>query len=359
MKYILYKTINLTNNHFYIGVHGTQTPLEFDKYLGNGIYINRPNTYEKAKTKLQSAVKEFGIKNFRRYTIAIYDTAEEAYFVESLIVNDAFLSRPDVYNMIKGGKINRVSGREVHKYNAKTGEYIQSYKSLEQAAKSINSSASTICHSIKEFFKLKGFIFNFEKFDILDLSKYNFKTKQVVYRYTKEGRFDKKYESLNAAGKDSLDTAASYIQQAASLGYLVKNTYYFSFYGFDSYDKARQHQIKKRSVYKYDENGNFLEEYVTQEEAEKKNKYSNITKSIRLKSKDINNCYWSLEKLTKFNVPCKRIKKPVVQLDEDDNILKKWESVNSCAREVGVAVKLVLLGKYKYHKGYKYKYIDN
>ena len=65
MKYILYQTTNLVNNCIYIGVHKTETPERFDGYLGNGIYINKPNTYEKSKTLLQQAVKEFGVKNFK------------------------------------------------------------------------------------------------------------------------------------------------------------------------------------------------------------------------------------------------------------------------------------------------------
>ena len=68
MKYIVYKTTNLINNYIYIGVHKTQDPNIFDSYIGCGVYINKPYTYEKAKTKFQQAVKEFGTSNFRRET---------------------------------------------------------------------------------------------------------------------------------------------------------------------------------------------------------------------------------------------------------------------------------------------------
>ena len=91
-KYIVYMTINNINNYIYVGVHKTLTPYEFDGYLGNGIYINRPNTYEKSKTKFQQAVKDFGPNSFVRKLINVFDNEEEAYLLEKYIVNPEFLS---------------------------------------------------------------------------------------------------------------------------------------------------------------------------------------------------------------------------------------------------------------------------
>ena len=78
-KYIVYKTINLVNNKIYIGLHKTKDPEIFDGYIGNGVYNTQPYTYEHAKTAFQYAVKKYGPKNFRRYTIAVFDTVEEAF----------------------------------------------------------------------------------------------------------------------------------------------------------------------------------------------------------------------------------------------------------------------------------------
>ena len=277
MKYILYQTTNLVNNCIYIGVHKTKTPERFDGYLGNGIYINKPNTYEKSKTLLQQAVKEFGVKNFKRSTIGIFNTYLEAWNAECLVVNDLFLERTDVYNTIKA-----------------------SSKSL----------------------------------------------KDVIFKYSKEGKY---IEEIVPSLSDG---------EACLMGYLVEDSYYVSTVKAPSYDKARKLQIVSRSVYKYDSEGKFLQEYKTQEEAERDNKYSNITKSIRLKSLDKNNFYWSLEGLKYFNKPI--IKKPrkVAKVDENGNILQTWNSINECAKEVGGAVKNVFRGKYEEHKGFKYKYID-
>ena len=279
MKYILYKTTNLINGYIYIGVHKTDDDITWDNYYGCGVYGNKPYTYQKSKTAFQKAITEFGVKNFRRETLAIFDTAEEAYTAEGLIVNENFLARNDVYNMILGGKINNTSGKSVYKYSL-DGKYLGEYKSSH-----------------------------------------------------------------------------SYINKAATLGYLVKGTYYFSFFKESSYSEARKKQILSRMVFQYNSKGEFIKEYSSQKEAELQNKGSNISKSIKDRSLDKNNYYWSIEKVPLYNVPKKRSSKKVAKLDENNNILQTWESSNKCAKEVGVAVKNVLQGKYSYHKGYKYIYL--
>lgn len=290
MKYIVYKTTNLANNYIYIGVHGTEDPDNFDGYLGNGVYIKNPRSYEKSKTCFQQAVKQFGCKNFRREVLAIYDTPEEAYLLEELLVNENFLSRSDVYNMIKGES------------------------------------------TVKELIP--------------------------VYRYTIDGKFDKAFNSLNEAGVDS-GASATYIKKSAILGYSVKNTYYFSFYKFDTYDKARSVQILNRKVYQYDSNGNYLKEFDSQKEAELQNPNCNITNSIKLKTADKDGNYWALEKLPKYNVPVYHPAKKVGKYDDKGTLLQTWDSSNQCAKEVGPAVKNVLQGKYTHHKGFIYKYVNN
>jgi hypothetical protein len=39
MKYIVYLTTNLVNKKIYVGVHETETPYEFDGYLGDGVTV--------------------------------------------------------------------------------------------------------------------------------------------------------------------------------------------------------------------------------------------------------------------------------------------------------------------------------
>jgi hypothetical protein len=83
-KYIVYLTINVVNLKIYIGVHKTNTPYEFDGYLGCGVKVNA--TLKNPTTPFQYAVKKYGSKNFKRHTLSIFDTKEEAYNLEKQLV---------------------------------------------------------------------------------------------------------------------------------------------------------------------------------------------------------------------------------------------------------------------------------
>ena len=98
MKYIVYQTTNLINGKIYIGQHKTKDPNVFDQYIGCGIKINMPSSYENPSSPLQYAVKKYGVKNFKRTTIKVFDTLEEALALEAELVDYEFLKRPDTYN---------------------------------------------------------------------------------------------------------------------------------------------------------------------------------------------------------------------------------------------------------------------
>lgn len=357
MKYIVYKTTNLINNFIYIGVHKTLTPEIFDGYLGCGAYIKRPSSYNQGKTRLHQAIVQYGVQNFKRETLGVYNNIEDAYLAESLLVNKKFLERPDVYNMVLGGKINWTSGRKVFIYSATTGKYITEFDSIMDASEYANCDPSTISHSISFKFKVNNFIFKYEKYNNIDLKEYNFKVKFIVYRYLKSGEFDKKYNSLNQAGV-STNCSARQIQQSAEFGYLVKDMYYFSFYKFNSYEEARAYQILKRKVYKYNQYGEFIEEYESQKDAEIKNPNCNITNCVKLRIPDINGNYWTIIKVNHYNKPVHRKAKKVGEFNDNGILLRTWESSNKCAKDVGIGVKQVLRGNFKRHKGLIYKYID-
>lgn len=84
----LYKITNLINNKIYIGVHKTDN-LD-DGYMGSGKIIN-------------SAIKKYGLENFKKEILEFFDTYNEALGKEKEIVTDDFLLREDVYNLRRGG----------------------------------------------------------------------------------------------------------------------------------------------------------------------------------------------------------------------------------------------------------------
>jgi len=88
MKYYIYETKNNVNNKVYVGVHKTNDPN--DDYLGSGPIVN-------------AALAKYGRENFSKTILHEFDTQEEAYQMESEIVNEDFIARSDTYNVKLGG----------------------------------------------------------------------------------------------------------------------------------------------------------------------------------------------------------------------------------------------------------------
>ncbi len=87
MQYTVYKTVNLTNGKFYIGVHKTDNPN--DDYLGSGKIIKR-------------AVSKYGEQNFRKEVLFVFATQQEAWDKENEIVEEN-RKNPLSYNLRRGG----------------------------------------------------------------------------------------------------------------------------------------------------------------------------------------------------------------------------------------------------------------
>ena len=87
MSYIIYKTTNTLNGKYYIGVSNGRDP----KYLGSG-------------RVLKDAIKEYGREHFVRETLEVFETEEEAYKREAVIVNETVVADRNSYNIGKGGK---------------------------------------------------------------------------------------------------------------------------------------------------------------------------------------------------------------------------------------------------------------
>jgi hypothetical protein len=105
MRYIVYQTINIVNNKIYIGVHKTTDPNIFDGYIGCGVLVNNPSSYMNPETPFQYAVKKYGTSSFKRITLKVCNTVEEALKIERELVNSDFIKRKDVYNATIGGNL--------------------------------------------------------------------------------------------------------------------------------------------------------------------------------------------------------------------------------------------------------------
>lgn len=88
MFYYTYKTTNSVNGHYYIGAHKTE---DFnDGYIGSG-------------TVLKKAIKKHGKEKFFKEILKFHPSEKEMYAHERAIVNEAFVARPDTYNLKLGG----------------------------------------------------------------------------------------------------------------------------------------------------------------------------------------------------------------------------------------------------------------
>ena len=88
MYYIIYKITNQIDGKYYIGSHKTKDLN--DDYMGSGKYLKR-------------AVEKYGIENFKKEILFVYDNPESMYSKEAEIVNEDFLATENTYNLKKGG----------------------------------------------------------------------------------------------------------------------------------------------------------------------------------------------------------------------------------------------------------------
>jgi hypothetical protein len=360
LYYIVYCTTNIQNKKIYVGVHSTYDPNKFDGYIGCGVYMQRAYTYQHSKTKFQNAVKKYGPKSFTRLTLKIYNNEEDAYLLESEIVNEEFLSRNDVYNMMLGGKGgDRGMAKEVFQYD-KSGNFINMYNSIYEASINVDRGLTSVSRAIHDKISCADYFWSFDKYDKLNLFEYKTENNKVpIFQYSSDGQYDCYYESINDAARVN-NSVSTNVHRAAKLGYLLNDKYFL--YNFHSeFSIAKTETIKGREVHQYSEEGSYIQSFKNEAEAIRflNIKKVSIANAIRL-NRLAGGFQWRLEKLDKISPVEKKSPKAtkVGKYTKDEKLIKIYDTVTKCVEENGTGIKHVLQGRNEFSKGYKYKYIN-
>jgi hypothetical protein len=357
--YIVYLTINIKNRKIYIGVHRTKDDNIFDGYIGNGLNVYHPSTNKFPKTIFQKAVKKYGFDSFQRITLFKFDNMEDAYEAESLIINEEFLKRDDVYNMKIGGIVSPDCSKEIHRYDL-NGNYLESWKSIDTAAKELGCSGMSI--SFAHINKSISFnsLWSTDKTLILDLSDYtNIPQDKTVYKYDINGKYLTYYKNTSELIKE-LQCTRENVRDAISKEYLCKG-YYLSYEKLDKF--IIKEKIKRSSqdkIYQYDLEGNFIRQFDNCEHA---SNILGISKKSLQSKVATNDTYkgfqWSytkekvLENIKETSLKSKPIE--VNQYTLNGEFVKTWDTYSSCRKEFPNVGK-VLRGITTQCKGFIFKY---
>lgn len=100
--HFVYQTLNLIDGKVYVGSHTSLVNPEekFDGYLGSGV-------------ELRNAINEVGRDNFKRVTIQMCSTKEEAMELEASILDAEFVQSESTYNVSTGSAGCREHTNEV------------------------------------------------------------------------------------------------------------------------------------------------------------------------------------------------------------------------------------------------------
>lgn len=348
MKWILYKTTNKVNGKLYIGVHKTTTPYQFDGYIGNGIKVGR--NLLNPKTVFQKALKKYGYASFVRETLEVFNTPEEAYERERIIVNENFISSDTNYNMNIGGLHGALNYKKVYQYSLK-GQLIKVWKHGQVEMKDdLGLGSNEIYWALTQKKELRQSYWSLTP--VTDFSAFSKRKEYYVYKFSLTGELLDIYENIATASKE-LNVNYNVLKG------MIQGKYKYRGYYWTTDIEAISEVIKINKLFntkrKYidlvDLHGNIVKEYVSLKDAAKDlgYKYKSITTLVQ-KQTIIKNQY-RLTYPTLTQLPTI----PILQIDyATGEVVKEWSSISECKKHYPKC-KDILRGARNQTHGYTFK----
>lgn len=355
-NWIVYLTTNLENGKIYIGVHKTDIPESFDGYIGDGVNIFSPSSYNSPITPFQCAVKKYGTQVFKRNIIKIFENEKDAYLLEALLVDSDFILRKDTYNVKLGGQGGSGMLKEVYQYDL-NWNYINKFPTIKEAAKSINESDVTLTSKIFKKEEFNNFFWTFSEINTPP-KDYIIKNRSV-FMYNQLYEFEKEFNSIQQAA-EFLGVRHSNISRAIYGKYLIKN-HYFSEEKLDKFIPKSETSIRGKQIFLYYLDGTFYKSYNTPNECAKEfglSGTSSISSAIRLNSIFKKKYQISLEKVSSMEDRTVKNTKKVGQYDLEGNLIKEYQSKSAAVMAHGTGVNKVLRGVQKICHGFVFKYLS-
>lgn len=359
MKYIVYLTNNIKNQHIYVGVHKTDNPEIFDGYIGNGVNRFNPKSMYNSQSPFCIAVQKYGFDSFKRSIIKIFDTESEALDLEAEIVNEDFIKRSDTYNITLGGGMPPLLNKIIYQYDLE-GNFVKEWNSITEAAKYYKCSGSCIGSAILFKRMSQNSFWSDCKLDKLDTTIFTIYSPKIpVYIYNDDGTFNKSCESMSEC-VDYLKDNLRHIQRAIKIGTSVKG-YYLSKKLTPIFEKPKFDNLKGM-VHQYDLEGNYIQSFNSIKEAEQKLKcmLKGINESIKMEQQ-YKGFLWRRgdQKLDKINPykPSKSSARKIGQYTMDDVLVKTFNTVREARKEFPNVSK-VLKGQALHCHNFKFKYLE-
>ena len=359
IKHIVYLTINTQNNKIYIGVHKTDTPDKFDGYLGNGLWINNTYLLEHPKEPFHYAVKKYGIKNFKRKTLKVFDNRQDALDLERQLVDEEFIRRSDTYNITIGDGDPPLLKKKVYQFDIK-GTFIKEWNSETEICKFYESKVqfSDIITKKRSF---AGYFWSVEK--NIDITQYITECKYgFISQYNKEGVLLQTFKNATIAAQ-KLDLDRNGVVRAVFNKKLYNGCYYLKADVDIAEVLSNKYKptLGKCRVYQYNLDGTLLQTFETLTAAVESLQTTSREgiKKAMLSQTQYKGFYWAYKLGDNYFSLVNPGNKPevkIAQYDLNNQLIKIWNSPKEVKKEFPYALQ-VCQGKAKSTKNYVFKYV--